>query len=66
MWARIQPKHRTADIKKSADGAVLRKLRSFLDAAEPELVYWLTTLHAEQGKAITYKELLVDIMCVVL
>lgn len=57
MWARIQPKHRTADIKKSAGGAVLRKLRAFLDAAEPELVYWLTTLHAEQGKAVTYKEL---------
>lgn len=37
--------------------AVLRKLRSFLDKNEPELVYFLVNLWNSQGKAITYKEL---------
>ena len=37
--------------------ATLRKLRSFLDSAEPGLVYFLTNLWNAQGKAITYKEL---------
>lgn len=37
--------------------ATLRKLRSFLDSAEPSLVYFLTNLWNAQGKAITYKEL---------
>lgn len=36
---------------------VLRKLREFLDANEPDLVYFLQTLWHNQGKAITYKEL---------
>lgn len=35
----------------------LRKLRSFLDEAEPQLVYLLTNTWRHQGKAITYKEL---------
>lgn len=37
--------------------ATLQKLRGFLDAAEPRLVYFLTNLWGAQGKAITYKEL---------
>jgi len=35
----------------------LRKLRSFLDVKEPQLVYFLVNLWRSQGKAITYKEL---------
>lgn len=35
----------------------LRKLRSFLDASEPRLVYFLVNLWKAQGDAITYKEL---------
>lgn len=35
----------------------LRKLRAFLDAAEPRLVYFLVNLWKDQGDAITYKEL---------
>ena len=37
--------------------AVLRKLRSYLDTTEPDLVYFLTNLWKNEGKAITYKEL---------
>lgn len=37
--------------------AILRKLRRFLDSAEPSLVYFLVNLWNAQGKAITYKEL---------
>lgn len=37
--------------------AVLRKLRSFLDSAEPGIVHFLVNLWNAQGKAITYKEL---------
>lgn len=37
--------------------ATLDKLRSFLDANEPELVYFLQNTWNAQGKAITYKEL---------
>lgn len=40
-----------------AAAAALLKLRSFLDANEPELVYFLVNLWHAQGKAITYKEL---------
>lgn len=35
----------------------LRKLRSFLDASEPRLVYFLVNIWRAQGNAITYKEL---------
>jgi len=35
----------------------LRKLRRFLDASEPRLVYFLVNLWKAQGDAITYKEL---------
>lgn len=48
-------------IKKSADSEamseVLRKLRSFLDANEPELIKILVNTWQNQGKAITYKEI---------
>lgn len=37
--------------------ATLRKLRSFLDTSEPNLVYFLVNLWNAQGKAITYKEI---------
>lgn len=37
--------------------ATLRKLRSFLDKTEPQLVYLLVNTWRHQGKAITYKEL---------
>lgn len=37
--------------------AVLRKLRSYLDTSEPNLVYFLVNLWNAQGKAITYKEI---------
>lgn len=43
--------------KNSAESAVLRLLRSFLDANEPGLVRILVNLWNAQGKAITYKEL---------
>lgn len=43
--------------KHAGESAVLRRLRSFLDKNEPELVYFLVTLWRAQGKAITYREL---------
>lgn len=43
--------------KNSAESAVLRLLRSFLDANEPGLVRILVNMWNAQGKAITYKEL---------
>lgn len=58
-FSRIKPRHR---VNKSAANYiaaayVLRKLRSFLDKEEPELVGLLVTLWHHQGRAITYKEL---------
>ena len=46
-------------IKKAAGPAsvALKKLRTFLDASEPELVFFLVNTWNAQGKAITYKEL---------
>lgn len=50
--------HGQVSVKKSAaEEAVLRQLRSFLDASEPNLVYLLVNTWRSQGKAITYKEL---------
>lgn len=43
--------------KKAQASEALRKLRSFLNREEPELVYFLQTLWRHQGNAITYKEL---------
>lgn len=43
--------------KNTADAAVLRLLRSFLDANEPALVRILVNTWRSQGNAITYKEL---------
>lgn len=40
-----------------AVSAALRKLRRFLDASEPRLVYFLVNLWHNQERAITYKEL---------
>ena len=63
MWITFQNgrfgfDHGRTSIKKSAEEVeVLRKLRSFLDANEPSLVYLLTNTWRHQGKAITYKEL---------
>ena len=45
-------------VEKSAkEAAILRQLRSFLDANEPHLVHLLVNTWRSQGKAITYKEL---------
>ena len=49
-----------AYISKAVSGnahAALRKLRTFLDAREPRLVYFLVNTWQNQAKAITYKEL---------
>ena len=43
--------------KDAAAISALQKLRSFLDAKEPGLVYFLVRTWKNQGKAITYKEL---------
>ncbi|MGN0998648.1 MAG: hypothetical protein ACI4PO_03750, partial [Faecousia sp.] len=43
--------------KSTEEAAVLRLLRSFLDANEPGLVRILVNTWRSQGKAITYKEL---------
>ena len=46
-------------IKKAAGpaAAALRRLRTFLDTSEPELVFFLVNTWRTQGRAITYKEL---------
>lgn len=46
-----------ADYSAAEYQATLQKLRSFLDTAEPNLVYFLVNLWNAQGRAITYKEL---------
>lgn len=43
--------------KDAAVNATLRKLRAYLDATEPDLVYFLVNMWRHQGQAITYKEL---------
>lgn len=43
--------------KDAAAITALQKLRSFLNGAEPDLVYFLVNTWRFQGKAITYKEL---------
>lgn len=48
--------------KASSHIATLLKLRRFLNAKEPTLVYFLTTMWDAQRKAITYKELREAIM----
>lgn len=55
--------YRFSDIKKyiikkgREEAEALRTLRSFLDAKEPELVYFLVHTWNSQGRAITYKEI---------
>lgn len=48
---------KAVDYSAAEYNATLRKLRGFLDSAEPNLVYFLVNLWNAQGKAITYKEL---------
>lgn len=43
--------------KDAAANLVLQKLRSYLNSAEPEMVYFLVNTWNAQGKAITYKEI---------
>ena len=43
--------------KSKAAKEALNRLNAFLNAAEPEPVYWLTRLWNDQQSAITYKEL---------
>lgn len=51
------------DIQKAtAHDVALQKLRQFLNASEPELVYWLQNNWMHQSNAITYKELREAIM----
>nr|DAU76871.1 MAG TPA: minor capsid protein [Caudoviricetes sp.] len=47
------------DLRKAnpAPDVATMKMKLYLNAAEPELVYWLQNLWQHQGKAITYKEL---------
>ena len=47
---------KAAQQAKQSDVA-LKKLRSYLNASEPEMVYFLVNTWNSQGKAITYKEL---------
>lgn len=44
-------------IRKKKTPLVLDKLNAFLNAAEPELIYWLNNFWNDQQSAITYKEL---------
>ena len=53
---------KASDVEKAlhenpAADAVLRKLRSYLDTAEPDVVYFLVNTWNNQAKAITYKDL---------
>lgn len=51
------PRNKVIVRKNAAEDAALKKLRAFLDAAEPQLVFFLVTMWKAQGRAITYKEL---------
>lgn len=44
-------------VAKSTDREILKKLRAFLDAKEPRLVYFLVRIWNGQENAITYKEI---------
>jgi hypothetical protein len=61
MFRIRKSKHRhpvlKAKKKSTAAQNVLDKLNSFLDATEPEPVYFLTRLWNDQQQAVTYKEL---------
>lgn len=56
-FKKIQYPIQKAHIEKSAASTALHKLRSFLNAAEPELAYFLVNTWNSQSKAITYKEI---------
>lgn len=49
--------HTIGEIVQEASSAALKKLRTYLNAAEPEMVYFLVNTWNSQSKAITYKEL---------
>ena len=52
------PRSKPVEIQKATPEAlVLRKLRRFLDRAEPDLVFFLVTLWKNENRAITFKEL---------
>ncbi len=53
--ARVYPILKAKKSKGAQD--VLDRLNSFLNAAEPEPVYWLTRFWNDQQQAVTYKEL---------
>lgn len=53
--ARARPILKAKKSKGAQD--VLDRLNAFLNAAEPEPVYWLTRLWNDQQQAVTYKEL---------
>lgn len=62
IFAKPKKLRKASDVEKAlhsnpAANSVLRKLRSYLDTTEPELVYFLVNLWKNQGKAITYKEM---------
>lgn len=53
--ARVRPILKAKKSKGAQD--VLDRLNAFLNAAEPEPVYWLTRFWNDQQQAVTYKEL---------
>ena len=53
--ARVHPILKAKKSKGAQD--VLDRLNAFLNAAEPEPVYWLTRFWGDQQQAVTYKEL---------
>lgn len=58
LWQRyILKRHPVRKAKSKAAQDALDRLNAFLNAAEPEPVYWLTRLWDDQQQAITYKEL---------
>lgn len=58
MWKTIDFGRPAAIAKASpAASAALKKLRGFLDQAEPRVVYFLVSLWRSEERAITYKEL---------
>ena len=50
-------RNQTSVKKATTQAMILRKLRAFLDASEPQLVYFLVRQWNYQQRAITYKEL---------
>nr|WP_325297144.1 phage minor head protein [uncultured Dysosmobacter sp.] len=55
-FKKIRPRYIAKKKSKAAQEAIDR-LNAYLNAAEPEPVYWLTRLWDDQQQAVTYKEL---------